>query len=431
MAGVTASKVAGPGILSKKQDFAYWQLERKDKNYYLFDGGGRCGKTWLICSWMVKQAMTNPGSRQLIVRKVRAAAGKTIYDNTLSALLRNALGWHGRREALQWTNDNGSIIRVDGLDDEERMQNVLGDDFLHIFMNEATQMSYKAMQMAMTRLAQVLPGDPVHKLILDCNPRGPRHWVHRVGIEHVDPETLRPLLSADRWYRLNWTPLDNPYISNDVLQIYAGFTGNHRKQMLEGIWCENEGAVYDEWDEGTHVYYETPEGFASWPVVMGIDFGFTNPFVCLWGAVDPDGGLWIFKELYKRNLLVSEAAQEIRKGSKNIQRRRIRWVVADHDAEGRAELNKNGIKTRRAKKSVLTGINKVKARLALQANGKPRLHVSHRCPNLINEMYEYVWEPTQGGVNSKEQPKKTNDHAQDALRYIVMGLDGGGGAGML
>ena len=429
MAGVCASKPAGPGVLSKKQLWAYWQLERKDKSYYLFDGGGRCGKTWLICSWMVKEAMTHPGSRQLIVRKVRAAAGKTIFDNTLSALLNDALGWHKRREALTWTQDNGSIIRVDGLDDEERMQNVLGDDFLHIFMNEATQMNYKAMQMAMTRLAQVLPGDPQHKLILDCNPRGPRHWVHRVGIDHLDPDTLQPLLTADRWYRLNWTPLDNPYIGNDVLQIYSGFTGNHRRQMLEGIWCENEGAVYDEWDEGQHVYYETPKGFAEWPRVMGIDFGFTNPFVCLWGAVDPDGGLWIYRELYKRGLLVSEAAREIKQKTKNDPR--PMWVVADHDAEGRAELNKNGVKTKRAKKSVLVGINAVKARLAVKANSKPRLHVSHRCTNLINEMYEYVWEPSTGGLNSKEQPRKTNDHAQDALRYMVMGLDGIGGAGML
>jgi len=424
-----SKKPAGPGVLSPKQAFAYWQLERADKTHYLFDGGGRCGKTWLICSWMVKEAMTYPGSRQLIVRKVRAAAGKTLFDNTLTGLLDNALGWHKRREALTWTNDNGSIIRVDGLDDEERMQNVLGDDFLHIFMNEATQMSYRSMQMAETRLAQVLPGNPKHKLILDCNPRGPRHWVHRVGVEHVDPDTLRPLLNRDAWYRLNWTPLDNPYLADDVLEIYAGFTGNHRRQMLEGVWCENEGAVYDEWDEAVHLFGDTPKGFASWTRVMGIDFGFTNPFVCLWGAVDPDGGLWIYRELYKTNLLVSEAAKAIRQATRFDPA--PAYVVADHDAEGRAELNKCGIKTRRAKKNVLTGINAVKARLARQANGKPRLHVSHRCTNLINEMYEYVWEPSQGGLNNKEQPRKKYDHAQDALRYMVMSLDGGHGSAIL
>jgi phage terminase large subunit len=429
MASAAKVKVAGPGVLSEKQCWAYWQLERPDKTYYLFDGGGRCGKTWLICSWMIKQAMTYPGSRQLIVRKVRAAAGKTIFDNTLNALLNNALGWHKRREALTWTNDNGSIIRVDGLDDEERKQNVLGDDFLNIFLNEATQMSYKAMQMAMTRLAQVLPGDPVHKLILDCNPKGPRHWVHRVGVEHLDPETMRPLLNRDRWYRLNWTPLDNPYISEDVLEIYAGFTGNHRKQMLEGVWCENEGAIYNEWDEGVHLFGDPPAGFSKWPRILGIDFGYNNPFVCLWGAIDPDGCLWIYRELYQRGLVVSEAAKKIKHMTRFDPR--PLWTVADHDAEGRAELNKNGIKTKRAKKNVLPGINAVKARLEVQANGKPRLRVSHRCTNLIAEMYEYVWEPSQGGLNSKEQPRKTNDHAQDALRYMVMSLDGGGGAAIL
>ena len=414
---------------SPKQEFAWWQLERPDKTRFLFDGGGRSGKTHLICSWMVKEAFAHPGSRQLIARKIRQAAKKTIFYNTLASILRGVDGVHARKDDISYVFDNGSIIRIDGLDDEQRMMNVLGDDFLHIFLNEATQMSYRAMEYALTRLSQVLPNDPAHKLIIDCNPRGPRHWVHRVGIETVHPETAIALPDRSFWYRLNWTPLDNPFLGDDVIRTYSAFAGNHRKHMLEGIWCEAEGAVYEEWDESIHLFGEAPAGFRDWPRVMAIDFGFTNPFVCLWGAVDPDGCLWIYRELYKTNLLVSEAAREIKTMTRLDPS--PRFVVADHDAEDRATLNKAGIKTKRAKKDVLTGIQAVKERMKIGRNGKPRLRVHHGCHHLIHEMYEYIWEEGRGGLNTKEQPKKKDDHAQDALRYIVMALDGPASAGMI
>lgn len=269
----------------------------------------------------------------------------------------------------------------------------------------------------------------MHKLIVDCNPRGPRHWVHRVGIENVHPETMLALPDRSLWYRLNWTPLDNPYLSEDVIRTYSAFAGNHRKQMLEGTWCEAEGSVYEEWDESVHLFGDPPADFKSWPRILGIDFGFTNPFVCLWGAIDPDGCLWIYRELYKTNLLVSEAAYEIKRQTKNDPA--PRFVVADHDAEDRATLNKAGIKTRRAKKDVLTGINKVKERLKVGRNGKPRLRVHIGCGHLLHEMYEYVWEEGRGGLNVKEAPKKKDDHAQDALRYMVMALDGPASSGMI
>lgn len=328
-----SNKTQDVPTFTPKQEWAFHQLERQDKRFFLFDGGGRSGKTYGICNWMVKEAFKHPGSRQLIARKIRMAAKKTIFDNTLYGILARVANVRPRRDDLSWVFDNGSIIRIDGLDDEQRMQNVLGDDFLHIFLNEVTQMQYKAFEMAKTRLAQVLPGNPLHKLIMDCNPKSPRHWAHRVGIEHVHPETLEQLPDHEWWYRLHWTPLDNPYLADDVLMTYAAFSGMHRKQMLDGIWCDVEGVVYDEFDESVHLFGELPAGFSQWPRIMGIDFGFTNPFVCLWGAIDPDGRLWIYRELYKTHLLVSDAAEQIKKMTRLDPA--PKYIVADHDAEDR------------------------------------------------------------------------------------------------
>ena len=38
-------------------------------------------------------------------------------------------------------------------------------------------------------------------------------------------------------------------------------------------------------------------------------------------------------------------------------------------------------------------------------------------------MYDYRWAP-EGSSNAKEEPLKLNDHAMDALRYMVAALDG-------
>ena len=92
---------------------------------------------------------------------------------------------------------NGSSIVVGGLDDADRTEKILGNEYITVFLNEATQLSYETMQMAVTRLAQRVRdakgGLAVPKLIIDCNPKSPRHWLHYVGVRHVDPETEEPL----------------------------------------------------------------------------------------------------------------------------------------------------------------------------------------------------------------------------------------------
>ena len=45
--------------------------------------------------------------------------------------------------------------------------------------------------------------------------------------------------------------------------------------------------------------------------------------------------------------------------------------------------------------------------------------------SLLSEIYDYAWETSPEGRNAKEEPSKENDHAMDALRYMVMAVDCG------
>jgi phage terminase large subunit len=318
----------------------------------------------------------------------------------------------------------GSIIRVDGLDDQDRVDKILGTEYDHIFFNEATQLSWGTINTVLTRLARSTV--PVRKAIFDCNPKNQRHWLYKAGVLRIDPETGAPLTDAGTWARQHWTPYDNPHLPADAMQTLEAMSGVMRRRMLNGEWCEAAGAVYDEFDEDLHVVEAMPAGWEKWDRVRGIDFGYTNPFVCLWGAIDPDGRLWITGERYAAQQTVRVHAAAINRIPGDY-----RWTVADHDAEDRATLREAGIYTQPAKKDVALGIKAVKERMKTAGDGRPRLFIARTCRATIGELYDYAWPASHEGKNAKEEPVKDRDHAMDALRYMVMHLDGTGGGGLL
>ena len=416
--------------LTLKQETAWLEhLDRPEFRRHLFYGGARSGKTDVILTWLCLQAAKYPGARILMARRTRIAAAKSLWSDSLVKMLRGRRDFKMLESDLEIRHSNGSLIRVDGFDDQERVDKILGTEYLHIFFNEATQISWPTVQTVLSRLAQVVPGAPSHKAIFDCNPKSQRHWLYKAGILHQHPETGEPLLDADAWSALHWTPQDNPYLSKDFLETLKAMTGLQRRRMLDGVWCEGGGAVYEEFDEEIHVHKgKMPAGWERWDKVRGIDFGYTNPFVCLWGAIDPDGRLWIYRERYVVRQTVQVHAAAI-----NAQMRRderYRWTVADHDAEDRATLHETGIITHRASKNVERGIKAVKERLKVQPDGRPRLIVCDSCPETISEFYDYAWQPQSDGHNAKEAPLKDRDHAMDPIRYMVMKLDQCRGGGL-
>ncbi len=412
---------------NEKQKLGWKILISGNKSRILFDGGSRSGKTALITEYLIRRALQYPGSRQLAARKHRNHAKTSLWNNTLKSYLHQYLParfYHLQESELCIRFPNHSEILVGGLDDSERTEKILGNEYLTIYLNEATQFSYSTVQMAVTRLAQKISnasGETVlPKLILDCNPRGPRHWLHYVGVRHLDPVSEQPLHDREKWARLSWSAYDNlENLPREYLASLEALPEVMRDRMLNGIWRDNQGAVYTEFDEDRHIVvpFAIPE---SWKRFRAIDFGYTNPFVCLWGAEDEDGRLYLYREWYKAGTRTAEHAEIIQKLSQN---ETYILTVADHDAADRAELESCGIRTRAAQKNVITGIQAVKKRLAGAGDGKPRIYFFNNLKNILSEMYDYQWLPSSDKQNAREEPLKLNDHAMDALRYMVMAVD--------
>ena len=410
---------------TKKQIHA-WKTVLTNNRYrrVLFDGGARSGKTKLLMDYVFARAFQFPGAKQLVARKFRTNAKNSIWNDTIKKYIAQYPEMNGTLfrtldSELKIYFANGSESLVAGLDNAERVEKVRGTEYCTIYLNEATELSYTTMNEVLTRLSQRVcdknGNEAVPKLLLDCNPRGPRHWLYSVGVKHVDPESGLPLPNAEIWKRVHWSAYDNQEnLSKEYLEELENLPEIQKQRMLHGKWVSAEGQVYSDFREEIHVVspFRIPD---DWTKIRSIDFGFTNPFVCLWGAVDHDGKLYIYRELYKAGVLTSVHAETIKKLSGN---ERYLMTVADHDAEERAELNKNGIPTEAAKKTVQLGIQTVQKRFR-----DNRIFIFPSCKQLLSEIDSYSWLPPSEERNACEEPRKLDDHAMDAMRYMVMAVD--------
>jgi hypothetical protein len=189
---------------------------------------------------------------------------------------------------------------------------------------------------------------------------------------------------------------------------------------IKGHFAAFLGAVYKLFAKDTHVIkpFEIP---ADWPRYRAIDFGFNNPFACLFLARDPDDRWYVYAEHYRAQETLAFHAERIKQISG---RQRFLATFADHDAQDRYELERLGIKTTPARKDVHLGIEAVQATLKVQGDGRPRLFLFETCKHTIEEMLGYRWAEGTETADPKDEPLKANDHALDALRYAIFGVEG-------
>jgi phage terminase large subunit len=294
----------------------------------------------------------------------------------------------------------GTQVLFRSADEPERLRGV---NLNWAYLDEAALMKEDVWRIILGRLRT----GPDPEAWITTTPAG-YNWVWRYWVEKAN----------DNYALFHSATRENVHLPPDYLRdLEANYSGEFAKQEIEGEFVAFEGLVYLEFSRNIHVYKDMPLP-VSWWKVRSIDFGYTNPFVCLWGAVDADGRLYVYDEHYRSRTLIRDHADVIKRRGEGFQ-----WSVSDHDAQDVAELNACGIHTRNAQKDVILGIQRLKNRLKVQGDGWPRLMVSEKCVNTIKEFGAYRWQESKESRNDKEEPQKESDHAMDALRYMVMELD--------
>jgi hypothetical protein len=144
--------------------------------------------------------------------------------------------------------------------------------------------------------------------------------------------------------------------------------------------------------------------------VGGIDFGFNDPFVALWGVLDRDDVLWIMGEHYSRRQTLGYHARYLPHP--------VRWYADPSGAREIAELRVANFTISKAINDIALGIAAVTGRLE---SGRLKV-LAGACPNLLAEAELYRY-PTEKCDRRQEVPVDADNHAMDALRYLIAKLD--------
>lgn len=191
-----------------------------------------------------------------------------------------------------------------------------------------------------------------------------------------------------------------------------------RTGIIYTLW--NPGACPEDWDrfEGTaHLVepFPIPEDARRY---NGADFGLVLPTCVLDAFVADDGTVYVYREYYEPNGESYEWHAEQYIATLEGEEFEAGWGDPA-GKEARAAFGEAGVLLSGADNEVKGGIDRVKNLLRLQGDGRPRLRVfKGRCPNLEREIAGYSWDPKR----RDEAPLKVNDHAMDALRYLVVGV---------
>ncbi|WP_051997429.1 PBSX family phage terminase large subunit [Leptospira alstonii] len=415
-------EVSRSNLFSKKQSQALdedWSSHEVTEICY--DGGARSGKTYLVIKAIISRAWISPESRHLIARYRLNHLRMSVWKQTLLPCLKQ-MGFVKNRDYTINESDhvisfsNGSEIYGAGLDDSDRVEKIMGTEFNTIFINEATQISYATFQKIKSRISYVRP-ELTNKFLVDCNPRNRFHWIYKYFVLRQDPETGKalPHHRLKRMTRRHWTPLDNPYITDEYKQILGELTGVERERLYLGQWVDVEGLVYPNYEQAIVEPFEIPK---TWDCAGAVDFGYTNPFVFLWLYYDKSNETWYLADEHYETSKTVRAHCEILK----TKRKPNLYIVADHDAEDRATMAECGYLTLAADKDVTTGIQALFELLSGKKGVK--LKIFRTCVHTIEEFSIYSWEEPKDGKNAKENPIKNHDHAMDALRYIALKIVG-------
>lgn len=236
--------------LTQKQDEAN-ALLGGDAQHVMLLGGSRSGKTFLIVRGICMRALKAQKSRHAILRfRFNHCKQSIVFDTfpKVMALAFPDVTYDLNKSDWFATLPNGSEIWFGGLDDKERTEKVLGNEYATIFLNECSQISWASRNTVVTRLAQsveqVVSGRRSvlkPRMWYDENPTDKAHWSYRLFVQKVDPETKQPVTRPEQYASLRMNPHDNrENLPQDYLNTLADLPARMQARFLRGEFREND-----------------------------------------------------------------------------------------------------------------------------------------------------------------------------------------------
>jgi hypothetical protein len=441
----------------------------------LYGGAAGGGKTKALVMDFVKDAVMYPGLRSVIFRRTYDELGESIIPE-IEKLDLEAVGGHWRPAPPPFVRfDNGSVIRLRYLENIRDASRRQGGEYQKVGYEERTLLPPGAADIVQERLrTTTASGIPVLGVRSTSNPGGASHSEVKARYvsstdrgKHVAVEcsACRTFIENGRCKCKALDPsmqrtvrfipakvTDNPHIDKSYLATLLAIPDpSRRAAMLDGSWDSFGGQVFSEWRYDRHVVdpFLLPE---SWARYSGTDWGYAAPWCTLWAAEDEDGRVWMYRELYEREVGEKDqakrilAAEESGRAAGNplpngsipeVPEPSSHRVIDPATAARRGDAQsilaaylEAGCAVEPANNDRLSGWQRVHSYLAdgpacphhraLGWATCPMLHVFRGCTHFIEEL------PALPFDQAKPEDVDTNasDHAPDAGRYLLMALGG-------
>lgn len=223
---------------------------------------------------------------------------------------------------------------------------------------------------------------------------------------------------------------DNPYLDDaqraDIESLKYEDMDKY-KMLALGMFVKPQGAFFKEFQLGIHTCepFPIPE---HWRRYRTMDYGL-DMLACYWVALNDNGKAYVYKEKYKSDLVISDAAQAV----KDMTNERIQATYAPPDLWNRRQetgrsaaeiFYTNGVPLYKANNNREQGWLDLKEWLKPYKDEQgimtANLVIFDTCPNLIRTIPQLMRdEKNPNDVDSKSNHELT--HGPDAMRYFCAG----------
>ena len=405
----------------------------------VFYGGARGGgKTYSLLIAPLR-FVHHPTSRALLIRRSMGELRDVIFQ-TQQLYPKIVKGAKFKAQENTWIFPNGARIEFGYCENVTDVLRYQGQSYSWIGVDELPQYStpdiWYFLRSSLRTTDPELPvqmratGNPgnvgsawVKKLFIDPAPSGTtvvRDVQWELDGETHTSQTTSKFIAASVY--------DNPYLTRDdsYVSMLASLPDVKRRQFLYGDWETVEDGSFPEFSKDVHVTepFEIPNG---WTKIRGADYGYSSPSGVVWGAVDYDGVLWIYRELYVTGVTadkLGEMIMDLEEDDGRIYDSVLDsscWARRGDTSPSLAELiNRAGCRFRpsdRSPGSRVAGKVEIHKRLSVdEETDMPGLMIFSTCRNLISQLPALPVSPS----NAEDVDTKSEDHLYDALRYLVM-----------
>ena len=403
-------------ISSKQKEFIDAMEEE-----VLFGGAAGGGKSYGQLIDALLFAVKYPKSKQLILRRTFPELEKSLIRTALTIYPQEFFSYNASKHVGVFKN--GSIIDFGYCDRENDVFKYQSAEYDVIRFDELTHFT-KAMYTYL--ISRVRGANNFPKQIKSStNPGGVGHaWVKARFIDMGEPNVPHdgklfiPSLVTDNVFLMEQDP--------DYISRLEKLDETDKQALLYGNWDIFEGQYFTEWDRNVHVIkpFNIPR---EWRRYFVMDYGL-DMLAGYWIAVDTVGRAYVYKELYKSGLIISDAAFKIVEMTNEDIYAYIAppdlWNRRQDTGKSAAEIfTANGVPVIRANNDRVQGWYDLKEWLKPYTDEfgqtSARLRIFSTCTELIRTLPSVCFDKHNPNDVSTEPHELS--HAPDAVRYFVAG----------